>query len=57
MACRNRHLAANLPPGAELLDGEAVGRDPRKMSQAELRGQGHEPMTALEALCATARAG
>lgn len=30
--------------------GEAVGKDPRKMSTDELKGLGHHPMSPLEAI-------
>jgi hypothetical protein len=31
-------------------DGERIGRDPRRMTHAELRALGHEPMSPLAAL-------
>jgi hypothetical protein len=31
-------------------DGHAIGRDPRRMTQNELRALGHQPMSAQEAL-------
>lgn len=36
--------------GLELKEGDEVGRDPRTMSQDELREVGHVPMSPLEAL-------
>lgn len=41
----------DLPPGAEIgPDGYAHGRDPRRMSQADLKAMGHQPMSALDAI-------
>ena len=38
-------------PGTELDErGHAQGRDPRRMTQAELRAMGHQPMSAHAAL-------
>jgi hypothetical protein len=34
----------------ETVSGEQIGRDPRQMTQEELRQLGHEPMSAQEAL-------
>jgi hypothetical protein len=31
-------------------DGNRIGRDPRRMTQDELRAMGHEPMTPLKAI-------
>ena len=42
-----RAWAAGYEPGP---DGWMVGRDPRTMTQAELRAMGHEPMSYGEAL-------
>lgn len=36
-----------LEPGA---DGKLIGRDPRSLSQDELTGAGHKPMSAQDAL-------
>jgi hypothetical protein len=37
-------------PGLKLHDGRSVGRDPREMTQDELRASGHEPLSPLQAL-------
>ncbi len=43
--------SATIKPGHErAADGELVGRDPRAMTQAEMRDLGHEPMSAQKAL-------
>jgi hypothetical protein len=39
-----------MKPGLKIHDGRSVGRDPREMTQDELRASGHEPMSPLEAL-------
>jgi hypothetical protein len=37
-------------PGLELYKGHPAGRDPRQMTQDQLREAGHEPMSPLQAL-------
>jgi hypothetical protein len=50
-ACRNEFYRPNPPPGAEIDDhGNLQGRDPRRMSQAELQAMGFEPMSQGEAI-------
>jgi hypothetical protein len=39
-----------MKPGLRLQEGGPVGRDPREMTQGELRAAGHEPMSPLQAL-------
>src|SRR5882724_3318681 len=39
-----------MKPGFTLHEGEPAGRDPRKMTQDELREAGYEPMSPLKAL-------
>ena len=39
-----------MKPGLKLHQGHPVGRDPREMTQDELRAAGHEPMSPLEAI-------
>jgi hypothetical protein len=39
-----------MKPGLRLYGGGPVGRNPREMTQDELREAGHEPMSPLEAL-------
>ena len=39
-----------MKPGLTLHEGDPAGRDPRKMTQDELRKAGHEPMSPLQAL-------
>src|ERR1700738_1208112 len=39
-----------MKPGLMLHEGDPAGRDPRKMTQDELRGAGYEPMNPLQAL-------
>ena len=43
----SRRRTAGLENGA---DGEAVGRDPRRMTAAELGSLGHQPMSPIAAL-------
>jgi hypothetical protein len=49
---RRRAAAQPLPdePGLEISGGKKVGRDPRNMTQEELRALGHEPLTPRAAL-------
>jgi hypothetical protein len=39
-----------MKPGLKLYQGHPAGRDPREMTQDDLREVGHEPMSPLEAL-------
>ena len=39
-----------MKPGLTLHEGNPAGRDPREMTQDELREAGHEPMSPLEAV-------
>lgn len=39
-----------MKPGLKLHQGHPAGRDPREMTQGELREAGHEPMSPLQAL-------
>jgi hypothetical protein len=39
-----------MKPGLKLHEGRPAGRDPREMTQDELREAGHEPMRPLQAL-------
>ena len=39
-----------MKPGLKLYQGHPAGRDPREMTQHELKAAGHEPMSPLQAL-------
>src|SRR5215471_2662957 len=39
-----------MKPGLKIHQGHPAGRDPREMTQDELRDAGHEPMSPLQAL-------
>jgi hypothetical protein len=39
-----------MKPGLKLYQGHPAGRDPREMTQDELKAAGHEPMSPLQAL-------
>jgi len=39
-----------MKPGLRLYQGHPAGRDPREMTQDELKAAGHEPMSPLQAL-------
>jgi len=45
----SRRLPPEMKPGLKMHEGHPAGRDPREMTQDELKAAGHEPMAPLQA--------